>query len=262
MSRIKASLLTKCKKSQETVLHEVRFQNYSIFGNMVFGDIGKLNVITGPNGVGKSRLLNEMSKLIKLKLHQQNIYPVHLRFNADSVKATVNNDTSPFDHLNWKLQFNRNVYNGEDETTQNELQIIYELGMKHNHIENEYSIVKYLWVHKLIKFGATDTDTDDMAIDINSHLKDLKYEISPTLPENEQSKLIYSASRASYIKSLEKPFQFKKKGDNSNSLVDLNLLSSGERTYFFLLLWDIIAKLNKILIDKKLILRKYFKILF
>ncbi len=79
-------LLVLFQKSQETILHEVRFQNDPIFGNMVFGDIGKLNVITGPNGVGKSLLLTAIrNELETEKWGKQNIYPVHLRINATNV---------------------------------------------------------------------------------------------------------------------------------------------------------------------------------
>ncbi len=83
--------------------------------------------------------------------------------------------------------------------------------------------MQYLRLHKLIKFGEDDTDTDEKAIDINSHLKDFKYE----------------------IQLKERELQFKKKGDITGVCVKLKELSSGERTYFMLLLWDIIAKINK-----------------
>jgi len=120
----------------------------------------------------------------------------------------------------------------------------YELGMSHDDMKDEYSIVKYLWLHKLIKFGKTDTDTDDKAIDINNHLKDFKYEVCKTDIQHDQS-------RAGSIQDSQNPFTFKKKGDNSNTRVQLYELSSGERTYFMLLLWDIIAKINKNLIDNE-----------
>ncbi len=84
-------------------------------------------------------------------------------------------------------------------------------------------------LHKLIKFGEDDTDTDEKAIDINSHLKDFKYE----------------------IQLKERELQFKKKGDITGVCVKLKELSSGERTYFMLLLWDIIAKINKNLMDNE-----------
>jgi len=279
MSRIKASLLTKCKKSQETVLHEVRFQNYSIFGNMVFGDIGKLNVITGPNGVGKSLLLTAIrNELETEKWGKQNIYPVHLRINATNVFSKWLDNESDYENklgvevknhneyekiitkkrkdgefINYEdPKFKKHkkttdrqdkVYEGEKTENLVGLQMKYELGMSHDEMKDEYSIVKYLWVHKLIKFGEADTDTVEeyKAIDINSHLKDFKYEI---LRNNYNQ-----YSRADSIHAMGVPFQFKKKGDTTG--VQLNDLSSGERTYFMFLLWDIIAEINKNLIEKE-----------
>jgi len=281
----KASLLTKCKKSQETILHEVRFQNDPIFGNMVFGDIGKLNVITGPNGVGKSLLLTAIrNELETEEWGKQNIYPVYLRVNAINVitkwpdnesdyknklRVEVKNhneyekiitkkrkDGKFIDREDPKFKKHKKttdrqdkVYEGEKTENLVELQMKYELGMSHDDMKDEYSIVKYLWVHKLIKFGEADTDTDDKykAIDINSHLKDFKYEISPSVYHRYQ--LRSRNNRAYKIDVLGVPFQFKKKGDTTG--VQLNALSSGERTYFMLLLWDIIAKINKNLIEKE-----------
>jgi len=79
--------------NEDKCLCKAEFKNHQFFVNMVFGDIGKLNVITGPNGVGKSRLLDEMkTELTKEIWGNKNIYPVHLRFNADIVKATINKD--------------------------------------------------------------------------------------------------------------------------------------------------------------------------
>jgi len=91
--------------NEDKCLCKAKFQNHQFFGNMVFGDIGKLNVITGPNGVGKSRLLNEMKTELSKEIWRsnqnqnshKNIYPVHwintqFTFNADSVRATFNKD--------------------------------------------------------------------------------------------------------------------------------------------------------------------------
>ncbi len=246
--------------NEDKCLYKAEFQNdLAFFGDMVFDDIGKLNVITGPNGVGKSLLLNKMNtELSKERWKNENIYPVLLRFNADSVKATFNNDDYSTkvtegvnSHNEYKEKCNRlnddftddsenpvfkkhktsydrynKVYPGKENKIV--LQMNYEFGMSHDDMKDENSIVNYFRLHKLIKFGTTDTDTDSTAIDINSHLKDFKYEID----EEYTSSLV-----------------FKKKGDNSKT-VDLTL-SSGERTYFMLLLWDIISKINKNLIQNE-----------
>lgn len=42
------------------------------------------------------------------------------------------------------------VYEGEVK-----LQMKFELGLSHDNMKHEYSIVKYLWLHKLIKFAET-----------------------------------------------------------------------------------------------------------
>jgi len=281
MSRVEGPLLTKCKSSQETVLHEVRFQNnQNNFGNMVFGDIGKLNVITGPNGVGKSLLLTAIrNELETEKWGKQNIYPVYLIVNATYVKIKwldnesdykkklsvkeekhkeyedtllngdlINREQPEYEKYQKTRDRQKKVYKEETKEKSLALQMRYEFGMSHDDMEDEYSIVKYLWIHKLIKFGEADTDTDDKykAIDINSHLKDFKYEISPTK--------FQPSYRAHSILNMKVPFQFKnrfKKKVDDQKDVPLDQLSSGERTYFMLLLWDIIAKINKSLIEKE-----------
>jgi len=44
---------------------KVKFNNHKFFGKLEFEGIGDLNVIKGPNGVGKSRLLKEMNEELK-----------------------------------------------------------------------------------------------------------------------------------------------------------------------------------------------------
>ncbi len=56
----------------------------------------------------------------------------------------------------------------EQEDRQVELQMKYELGMSSKDMFDEISTLKYLWEHRLIKFGENDDDTYKDSIDINS----------------------------------------------------------------------------------------------
>ena len=119
------------------------------------------------------------------------------------------------------------VYKEENEKEQIEMQMKYELGMSSEDMYDEISILKYLWMHKLIKFGETNNDANNDAIDVNGHLKD-----------NDFKYIIMSDSAG---------FKFINQSEEKNrtlSLLFLEELSSGERIYFNLLLWDLIHKIN------------------
>ncbi len=153
----------------DKILTEVKFNDPTFFGEMEFGGIGKLNVITGPNGVGKSRLLTEIqAELSKDIWGEQNIYPVHLTFIADKVEKTYFEDKDGYnrvmekvyshneykercnplkdnftvdrtdcDFIKHKKSYDRyvKVYEKETSDKQIELQMQYEFGMRHDDMQ-------------------------------------------------------------------------------------------------------------------------------
>jgi len=77
---------------------KVKFNKHKFFGKLEFEGIGDLNVITGPNGVGKSRLLTKMNKeLKKIEWREKKVFPVYFTFNSESVKTDKSTSSDYYD---------------------------------------------------------------------------------------------------------------------------------------------------------------------
>ncbi len=245
---------------------------------MEFEGIGSLNVITGPNGVGKSRLLEAINDELKNR-KEDNIIPVYFKFSVDNVVSSFKNKNSENDmhtfldesnewyknevdklvkehseyckknlfnddfnrndeiYIKNKKSYNRylHVYKKKNYYEQMMLQMQYELGMSCDDMKDENSIFKYLHLHKLIKFSQSEDDNDNAAIDINEHLKNNNFKYMKIVANYnaDSAEPKYKAESYSY-------FAF----EATKEKVLLNKLSSGERTYFNLLLWSLIHKIN------------------
>ncbi len=189
---------------------KVSFTDHNIFGNMVFKDIEDLNVITGPNGVGKSRLL----KIMNSYLQKQSIpnIPIYIIFNNEEVKR-------PFHEV-------KNTNTDEH--------------MSEKDMIDESTMVEYFLKHKHIKFGNDNTED---AININDYLKKNNFKYN-----------LFDDSKVNTNGDFKKFFNFtiaKNETDiiavsNPPEQTNISLLelSSGERTYYYLLLWSLIHEIN------------------
>ncbi len=253
---------------------KVEFNGLGFFKKIKFEGIGDLNVITGPNGVGKSRLLNAIyEELITEKRRAEKIFPVYFTFSNENVKIKYVNDKYDYDK---KIKENKNYHEGfqkrcydllinnqKDESAdkhkkksdrygtiynkkyeinnQIELQMQYELGMSSYDMFDEISILKYLWKHRLIKFGENYDKNYEDAIDINGHLNDNDFKYSITIPVQYTTISESESKDADELRAIDFGFKDKLNKDETTSF---HLLSSGERIYFNLLLWDLIHKVN------------------
>ena len=61
---------------EESKIKHVKFLNHTFFGNMEFENIEMLNVITGPNGVGKSFMMKEIENELKPEWIAKEIFQI------------------------------------------------------------------------------------------------------------------------------------------------------------------------------------------